>query len=99
MLLNVTVVLPRFHTFFNEAGEQRRLGDPNAAVHMDYYYEVETFISTLAPMVSIVRVSRVRARVMVSIVWRLPLALSRSRSRSQSLTLSLSLTPNPNSKP
>ena len=55
MLLNVTVVLPRFHTFFNEAGEQRRLGDPNAAVDMDYYYEVETFISTLAPMVSIVR--------------------------------------------
>ena len=25
LLLNVTVVLPRFHTFFNERGEQRRL--------------------------------------------------------------------------
>ena len=31
------------------------MGDPSAAVDMDYYYEVETFISTLAPMVSIVR--------------------------------------------
>ena len=55
MLLNVTVVLPRFHTFFTERGEQRRLGDASAAVDMDFYYDVDAFISALAPMVSIVR--------------------------------------------
>ena len=55
MLLNVTVVLPRFHTFFNERGEQRRLGDASSAVDMDFYYDVDGFISALAPMVTIVR--------------------------------------------
>ena len=41
LLLNVTVVLPRFHTFFTEKGEPRRPGDPSASVDMDFFYDVE----------------------------------------------------------
>jgi len=55
MLLNVTAVIPSFHTFFDEAGNLRPPGDRSAIVPMDYFYDVDAFIATLAPMVHVVR--------------------------------------------
>jgi len=56
MLLNVTAVLPRFFTFFDEAGRPRqRLDDPAAFVPMDFFFDTDSFIAGLAPMVKVVR--------------------------------------------
>eukprot|EP00965_Chrysotila_dentata_P048553 1610415-Pleurochrysis_carterae.AAC.1 len=54
MLLNVSAVLPTFHTFFDEDGNRRTVNDPAAKVQMDYFYDVDVFVATVAPLVRVV---------------------------------------------
>ena len=56
-LLNVTAVLPRFHTYYDLQTGQKR-SDPNhpsSFVPMDEFYDCAHFATTLAPMVKTVR--------------------------------------------
>ena len=48
-------MLPRFYTFYDELGRPHAPGDGRAYVPMEYYFDVDSFITTLAPMVRVVR--------------------------------------------
>ena len=56
MLLNVTAVLPKFYTFFDERGQRRHPDEPesHAYVPMDYFFDVDAFVQALKPMVRVV---------------------------------------------